>query len=76
MNQPDPSPIASRTAINAPIAKVAYAAYVEAVVAIAVWLLQTYAHTNIPPEIAVAVSLLLSGLVGYFTPLFPHEVSR
>jgi hypothetical protein len=72
----EPSPIASKTNISAPIAKVAYSAYVEAVVAIAIWVLQTYFHTNIPPEIAVAVSLLLSGLVGYFTPLFPHEVVR
>ena len=68
------SPIGSQTLGAAPIAKVANPAYTQAMVAISVWALQTYAHTEIPPEVAVAAALLLSGFVAYMTPLRAHEV--
>lgn len=68
------SPLASQTLGAAPIAKVSNPAYAQAFVAIAIWALQTYAHTQIPPEVAVAAALLLSGLVAYMTPLRAHEV--
>lgn len=70
----NPSPIGSQTAINAPIAKVANPIYVGAIASIAVWALQTYAHTQIPPEVAIAMVTVLAGIVGYATPLRPSEV--
>ena len=70
----NPSPVSSQVATNEPINKVSYPVMIQACVAIAVWALQTYAHTTIPPEVAVSVSLVLSGFVGYITPLRRSEV--
>jgi hypothetical protein len=64
----------SETAVSAPIDKVAYSVYVGAGVAVGVWGLRNYAHVDVPPDVATAVAVLLSGIVGYFTPLRSHEV--
>jgi predicted RNase H-related nuclease YkuK (DUF458 family) len=64
----------SETAVSAPIDKVAYSLYTGAVVSVVVWGLRNYAHTDIPPEVSAALTVLLSGIVGYFTPLRSHEV--
>jgi hypothetical protein len=64
----------TQTAMNAPIDKVAYSIYVGSSVAIGVWLLKTYAHIDVPPEIASAVTVLLSGFIGYITPIRANEV--
>lgn len=66
----------SQTAISAPIDKVAYSAYVGAGVAIGVWGLRTYARVDVPPDVAAAMVVVLSGLAGYLTPLRPDEVKR
>lgn len=64
----------SLTAGSAPIAKIANAGYVGAVVTVAVWALRTYGRTEIPPEVAAAATLIASGLVGYLTPLQSDEI--
>jgi hypothetical protein len=64
----------SQTAIAAPIDKVAHSVYVGAGVAVGVWALRNYARVDVPPDVAAAVVVLLSGAVGYFTPLRSHEV--
>lgn len=70
----NPSPLSSQVAGNAPISKVANAGYIGAIATVAIWALKTYAHTEIPPEVAAATVLILTGFVGYVTPLRSREI--
>lgn len=51
-----------------PSTKVTASAIAAAVGTIVMWLLQTYAHVEVPPAVYTAVVALLTLLVGYFIP--------
>jgi hypothetical protein len=51
-----------------PTQKVAYGALAGAVSTIVIWLLKTYAHIEIPGEVAAALTTVLTFLVSYVVP--------
>jgi uncharacterized membrane-anchored protein len=53
---------------SAPTTKVIAGGVAGALATIAVWALQTFGKVAVPPEIAVALSTILSFAVGYMTP--------
>lgn len=52
---------------GSPTRKVMAGALSGAVTVVAVWLLGLFAKVDIPPEVAVAVSTIISFFVSYFT---------
>lgn len=62
------------TATNRPIQKVYVPAAVGSFVTILVWVLQTYAGTDLPPAVIAAITTLLMFGAGYITPLRAEEV--
>jgi hypothetical protein len=59
---------------STPLTKITASTLAGAITAILIWLLQEYAHTDIPPEIAVAIATIISAIVGYLVPLLPGEI--
>lgn len=51
-----------------PETKVTVATLAAAVVTIVVWILRTFAHVDIPAEVAVAMSTVAVAIAGYFAP--------
>lgn len=49
--------------------KVASATVAGALTALIIYLLQTYAHTDIPPTIAASITTLLTFIGGYLAPV-------
>lgn len=58
----------------APIRKVAAGGASGAIVTIAVWGAQAFAHTQIPPEVSAAAVLLVSFGAAYLTPSTTADV--
>jgi hypothetical protein len=57
-----------------PINKVQTAAVSGALAAILIWVLETYAHINMPEYIAAALTTIIMSLVAYITPMLPGEL--
>jgi hypothetical protein len=51
-----------------PEKKVTTATVAAAVVTIVIWLLQTFADVDIPPEVALAISTVVVAIAGYLAP--------
>ncbi len=57
-----------------PVRKVAAGGAAGAITAIIVWILSAAFKINIPPEIASAITVVLSFLAGYLIPPAPGDV--
>ena len=66
--------VKARTASIAPTAKVASSGAAGAFVLIFVWVLDDYFGVQLPPEVAAALTTLLSFAAGYWTKPKPGEV--
>ena len=66
--------VKARSASAAPTAKVASSGAVGAFVLIVIWALDDYAGVSVPPEVAAALTTLLSFIAGYLTKPKPGEV--
>ena len=64
-----------RLASSLPIAKIQNAAIAGAIVVLLVWVLRTYAGVELPAEVQSAVTLLISLVVGYLTPIDVSEIA-
>lgn len=53
--------------------KVASATIAGSITALVIYLLQTYANTDIPPTIAASITTLLTFIGGYIAPLLPDQ---
>lgn len=68
MNGLDESSVAVRQVSPAPTAKVMVGAMCGAVSMIAAWCMKQFAHIDVPAEIAIAFSTVLSFAASYMTP--------
>ena len=66
--------VRAKSASAAPTAKVTSSGAAGAFVLIVVWALDDYADVQIPPEVAAALTTLLSFAAGYLTKPKPGEV--
>jgi len=57
-----------------PLRKVSFSTIAGLLSALVFWALRRYAGVEIDQEGAVLITALISGLVGYLTPLAPGEV--
>lgn len=64
----------ARTRTAQPTQKIYAVGVAGAIVTIAIWAFQYYAHTDIPPQVASAATLIISVLIGYITPPGDDEV--
>lgn len=58
-----------------PLTKVQTATVAGALAAILIWVLETYAHIDMPEYIAAALTTIIMAAVAYVTPLLPGELS-
>lgn len=59
---------------SVPINKVSFPAIASMVVAVIFWALGRYAGVEVDAEGAVLITALVSGVVGYFTPIAAGEI--
>jgi putative flippase GtrA len=68
---PAPGPVKSRTA--APVRKVAASGIGGAIATLVLWALAQFANFHPEPEVAAAITTVITFLVGYFTPPSPND---
>ena len=64
----------ARTRTAAPTRKVAASGIAGALSVVLIWAARQFAHTEVPPEVASAITIILAFLVGYITPPADGEV--
>lgn len=64
----------TRMATNTPTRKVQAMGLSAAITTVLVWLLNTYAHADIPVEIAMSMQGIVAVLVGYIVPPARQDV--
>lgn len=64
-----------KLASRLPIAKVGNQGLSAAIVALIIWLLHQFAHVDMPFEVATALIVIISVIVGYITPLNRDELA-
>jgi hypothetical protein len=59
-----------------PIQKVLNGTVAGAVVVVFVWVLSTFAHVEVPADVAAALTLIFTVVVAYITPIMDRELTR